>query len=350
MPDPRPHRRPRRASLVLWLVGLALLWPAAGDARPSPPPARLTPALHGYDRGLGHRHLHRPTRTERRRFDYGRKQDVRVDVAATNRELEQLARAHGDRMRLTRIGAVGGQPIYRVDLASSARNGGKKRGRRSMRVLVTGGVHGNEPTGTRTAMSLIRRALGDKGMQARYDLTVVPMLNPAGLAALTRENHLGQDLNRTCRPGKWAVESRALRDSVKGERYDLAVDLHGSWRKGHFLLRGTDDGKVSRRILSAMSTQGLLDVPRDATSNEVGPYKVHCLGGASSNTGGTFKGLMAGLGTPYSYTLEYPRTLSPAKQERQMMRLLRSTLDNVYRYGRYDAARPGGRLGATRGP
>jgi hypothetical protein len=62
---------------------------------------------------------------------------------------------------------------------------------------------------------------------------------------------------------------------------------------------------------------------------------MHALGGAFSKTKGTFKGFMAGQGVPYSYTLEAPMTLPADRQVKGLFRLLRSTLNNVARYGRY---------------
>lgn len=38
---------------------------------------------------------------------------------------------------------------------------------------------------------------------------------------------------------------------------------------------------------------------------------------------------------PYSYTLEYDRTLTPARQLRGNLKLLRSTLYNVARHGKF---------------
>jgi hypothetical protein len=78
-----------------------------------------------------------------------------------------------------------------------------------------------------------------------------------------------------------------------------------------------------------MKSGALLDArPR------VGPYSMHALGGAFTTTGGTFKGWMQKSGVPYSYTLEAPRGLAPERQVSGMLKLLRSTLNNVARHGK----------------
>src|SRR4051794_30962530 len=66
------------------------------------------------------------------------------------------------------------------------------RGAHSTRaMLVVGCIHGNEPAGIAVA-----RALGDGPALAGVDLWVVPDLNPDGVAAGTRGNAHGVDLNR----------------------------------------------------------------------------------------------------------------------------------------------------------
>jgi hypothetical protein len=88
-----------------------------------------------------------------------------------------------------------------------------------------------------------------------------------------------------------------------------------------------------------MESGALLDGTR--VKPKVGPYNLHALGGAFSTTGGTFKGWMQQQGVPYSYTLEAPRKLAPERQVAGMFKLLRSTLDNVARHGKWPR-RPGG--------
>ncbi|WP_035610561.1 succinylglutamate desuccinylase/aspartoacylase family protein, partial [Haloferula sp. BvORR071] len=56
---------------------------------------------------------------------------------------------------------------------------------------LSAGMHGDEPAGPRAALELLRSGLMDRG-----SWLVCPALNPTGLAAGTRENDTGIDLNR----------------------------------------------------------------------------------------------------------------------------------------------------------
>jgi protein MpaA len=82
-----------------------------------------------------------------------------------------------------------GRAIYAYETGSP---NGKK-------VLVVGAIHGNEAAGIAIARAL-------KGMTAPsgVDLWIIPNLNPDGVAAKTRENAAGVDLNRNF-PWRWKL-------------------------------------------------------------------------------------------------------------------------------------------------
>jgi protein MpaA len=67
---------------------------------------------------------------------------------------------------------------------------------RGTRILVVGSVHGNEPAGIAVARRLARLS------PRAIDLWIVPSLNPDGMAAGTRGNAHGVDLNRNF-PFRW---------------------------------------------------------------------------------------------------------------------------------------------------
>ena len=304
------------------LVALALLLLGPLDQRPATAAPRRGPGLGpAWDRDVGRRNSHRPNRAERRRLRWGGKKDVICTGKDVTRAMGQLGRKAG--VQVSVIGRTAGRfPLYRVDI-----KGKPKGGKPPLKVLISAGVHGNEVGGVATALALAERATRDKGLRG-FDITVLPMVNASG----QRRNAGGLDLNRCFRNGKWTSESAAIRDSLRGQRYDLFVDLHGARRHGFFLIRGQKDGNISRRILSAMETGALLDAAPGTRAS--GPYQLHTLGGAMTTTPGTFKGYMSRR-VPYSYTLEYDRTLPPARQLQGNLKLLRSTLYNVAKHGKF---------------
>jgi protein MpaA len=143
------------------------------------------------------------------------------------------------------------------------------------KALVVGNVHGDEPAGTAVTREILRRFRAIRGV----DLWVVPTANPDGLAAGTRRNAHGVDLNRNF-PFAWRPlgggeysgphplsepESRAARDLIR--RTDPAITI---WFHQPFGLvdRSGGDIEIERRYaqLSGLPLIGLRRHPGSASS------------------------------------------------------------------------------------
>jgi protein MpaA len=105
----------------------------------------------------------------------------------------------------------------------------------ALKVLVVGAIHGDETAGMRIAQRLIAAA-----PPSRVELLVVPTVNPDGVAAGTRGNAHGVDLNRNF-PFRWhplgggeysgprplsEPESRAAHRLILSEKPDLTIWFH----------------------------------------------------------------------------------------------------------------------------
>ena len=245
---------------------------------------------------------------------------------AVTRRVRGASRENPGALRVSRAGSAAGLSILRVDLVGDRPVVGRRP-----RVLIVGGMHaGNETVGVETATRFIEAAARDGDLRNQFDITVVPLANPTALVLGTRENADQVDANRSFADGKWTAESLAIR--AIGEDFDLVIDLHGAGsrgRNGCFLISGGDGGNLPARALSAMESGALMDPP----GGEIGPYRFDQLGGAVSVNPGTLTGWFSRLGTRHSYTLEAPLRLTPNRQVRGMLKLLRSTLFNVSRHG-----------------
>lgn len=82
-------------------------------------------------------------------------------------------------------------------------------GTQGPRVLILGGVHGDEPEGIACANGLLASFL--EGFEYRLRLTLVPALNMDGVLDKTRTNGNGIDLNRNMPTKDWTHVSRAPR-------------------------------------------------------------------------------------------------------------------------------------------
>lgn len=82
-------------------------------------------------------------------------------------------------------------------------------GKQGPRVLLLGGVHGDEPEGVTAAHGILSHFLSN--FDYRLKLTLVPMLNADGVILHQRTNGAGVDLNRNLPTKDWTSEARAPR-------------------------------------------------------------------------------------------------------------------------------------------
>jgi protein MpaA len=134
-------------------------------------------------------------------------------------------------------------------------------------VLIVGGIHGNEPASAALVVSLLPRWIERPESRSGRMVVLVPWANPDGLAAGTRTNARGVDLNRNFRTRtvrgdrrhgglpESEPETRALVAALDRYRPVCVVSVHGP-------LRCVDpDGPASsRRLAEKMAGAGGMPV------------------------------------------------------------------------------------------
>jgi len=115
---------------------------------------------------------------------------------------------------------------------------GKSNGKR---VLISAGIHGDEPAGVETVCSFIERKEYLRFVQD-WEITLAPCINPFGYETNTRSNHEGVDLNRNFKspsPPREVVLAQKLLDSP----FDLTLELHEDVdSSGYYLFHLSADG------------------------------------------------------------------------------------------------------------
>jgi hypothetical protein len=104
-------------------------------------------------------------------------------------------------------------------------------------IYLSSGIHGDEPAGP---LALLR-LLNEQYFTDDCHWLICPALNPGGLAAKTRENPTGIDVNRDYREPK-SPEAKQHRDfldresGVFGGRFALSILLHEDWESKGFYM------------------------------------------------------------------------------------------------------------------
>ena len=173
---------------------------------------------------------------------------------------------HIERYQPVTVGNVGGYPILYLHLGWGDKH-----------ILVSGGVHGDEPAGTIAALDLIKflyafEFRGSRSFMNDFQFHIFPCVNPWGYEHNKRKNADGVDINRDFEKFE-AEESRIIADHLEklGHEFVFAMDMHeGSpnekWKefelsdnpRGVWLYESCHDHslRVGRRMIDALKADG----------------------------------------------------------------------------------------------
>jgi hypothetical protein len=175
--------------------------------------------------------------------------------------------------------------------------------------LLIGGQHGDEPATVRTLESFRDEHLADGLPPA----AIIAPANPDGLAARTRYNSRGVDLNRNCGfnwhrdsieppgPGPWSEpESCLLRDFILGWRPTKIVSLH--WALAELDADGAQSTPLAQAMWDALSP------------GQRAPYRLRVaeIGRGQRRLQQTYVACPGSLGQWCGYGLQYPDGSQPA--------------------------------------
>ena len=172
---------------------------------------------------------------------------VHRDYTRFTERLESLNSSH---TRIETPGAIDGYPIHRVSLEDG--QGVHKS------VLITGGIHGDEPAGPVAVLRFLER--DNTHLLGRFKFLILPCINPYGYVHNTRENRQGVDLNRSFEETGIA-EVDIVKQTIEGQRFDFCIDFHEDWEaKGVYLYEGQrDDQWIGPEIIRQIEKIGPID-------------------------------------------------------------------------------------------
>ncbi|MBT5146425.1 MAG: M14 family metallocarboxypeptidase [Gemmatimonadetes bacterium] len=126
------------------------------------------------------------------------------------------------------------------------------------RVLITGGVHGDEPAGVEAVLQFLEHSVAD--YVRHFHFVVIPCVNPSGYEANTRENGSGQDINRSM-SNNGVIESMSLRQVIADQPFDLFFDLHEDYEATGFYMYEAERERrlLGEQIVDAVRQIGSID-------------------------------------------------------------------------------------------
>ncbi|CAI2718304.1 M14 family metallopeptidase [Nitrospina watsonii] len=130
------------------------------------------------------------------------------------------------------------------------------------RVLISAGIHGDEPAGVEALCAFLERKLYAPFLH-KWEMHILPCINPTGYEIGTRENHAGEDLNRQFKLDRPNVEVACVQSVFETGPFDLDLELHEDVDSpGYYLYQKDLSPTLSdlgRRILDAVEPVMPLD-------------------------------------------------------------------------------------------
>ena len=128
-------------------------------------------------------------------------------------------------MEIIDLESIGGYPIYSIAL--------KGRQRACRHVLLTAGLHGDEPAGPEAILRFLER--DHSSLLHTFDFFILPCINPYGFVHNTRENATGLDINRSFEEDT-TPEAILVKRTLQGRCFDTFVEFHEDWEFDGFYL------------------------------------------------------------------------------------------------------------------
>lgn len=109
-------------------------------------------------------------------------------------------------------------PLYRVEVVA--------RKAEAPWILVTAGIHGDEPASVFAALDFLQQEVDE--FRSEFNFIIFPCLNPTGFEENLRLNRNGVDLNRVVHEETQEAEIGMLTSSLIrcAKTFELAIDLH----------------------------------------------------------------------------------------------------------------------------
>ena len=166
------------------------------------------------------------------------------------------------------LGTAHNYPIYQIHLASSAET--------AKHILITGGVHGDEPAGVEAVLQFLER--DNTALLNKFSFLIIPCINPYGYVHNTRETINDIDINRAFET-EGVAEVAIVKAALGETQFSLAIDFHEDYdANGFYLYEGKRDAQyIGPELAIAAKAIGSIDPEdpgEDAPDLAEGVYKV----------------------------------------------------------------------------
>ncbi len=215
-------------------------------------------------------------------------------------------------------------------------------------VLISGGVHGDEPAGVYAILKFLQEHAAS--YQNEFKFFAYPCLNPWGFTTNTRSNHLRLNLNRHFSPQSKVTEVKAVLKSLSQgpKQYLFTWDMHETPLEGEFANQHPDEAlptefymwencpdkriRVGYKVIAALEERGVpvckwKTIYTDLNSGGVIYYPEGFRNQKEYGAQTTFEAFLQTHYTPQAFTTETIDNVPLEERVQQQIIALRAALD-----------------------
>lgn len=243
-------------------------------------------------------------------LDDGDKTLSKAELTRAAETLQRIVGANDVMAVYERLDEIAADPACKVDalgviddLPVRAYSFEAKKQPPLLEVVVTGGVHGDEPCGVGAAMLLLDQLVADPRLREHVTFRVVPMVNPRAVAAGSRRTPEDVDLNRTMVDVPDAPkETGFIKKFFEQFDCDLGLDLHsGKAKRNGFWVLHKDSADLAKPAMTRLTDRF------PTLHGDTRPYDMRDVAGvATSGSTTTLKDLAHVDSARWAMTVEAP--------------------------------------------
>lgn len=135
----------------------------------------------------------------------------------------------------------------------------KNNGEKKAKLLIVAGTHGSETANVYAIPKILER-IKSQNLLDDFSFEIVYAVNPVGLSLFYRFNECNCNINRDFMQFK-TVQAQLLRDLVKENHFDYALDLHEGPYEGQYFINNTSIKNLKEDILSGLEKENIAISP-----------------------------------------------------------------------------------------
>ena len=186
---------------------------------------------------------------------------------------------------------------------------------KSNRILISAGIHGDEPAGVEAICTFLENKRFEDYLD-KWEITILPCINPYGFEKNIRENHETRDLNRLFKDQDPPLEVKLAKSIFSPSYFNITIELHEDCDSyGYYLFQKSNKRnglQIGFKIIEAL--KGVIPINSDELIDDMPGDKgvIHRIKDIKQMDWWPMAGYSLSMKTGHCFTLETPSKMAIA--------------------------------------